>query len=31
MKELTDSQIAKIANRYLKHAYEIIDREKDGI
>lgn len=31
MKELTDSQIAKIANRYLKHAYKIIEREKDGV
>lgn len=28
MEELTDSQIAKIANRYLKHAYEIIEGEK---
>lgn len=28
MEELTDSQIAKIANKYLKHAYEIIEGEK---
>lgn len=31
MKELTDSQIAKIANRYLKHAYKIIEREKTDV